>query len=195
MHAGELINEKGVTWRCAAHQPRVAPFHLRFHPLLRRSFRLSFYLLPSSLRSPFHFSFFSLCFVIPWLYVLCQRNPAPLAKLLFPLHRATKIEYFYFSPWLPSRIFPHFSAIMSATSACRSYYMLSLPPMSRLQVSLLAPESVSPRSVVHVHVCRFIRQTRRKAGSGYYIKFDAAKSSLSLCISDFNGNFENCSSG
>lgn len=31
-----------MTRRCAAHQPRFAPFHLRFHPLLRRSFGFSF---------------------------------------------------------------------------------------------------------------------------------------------------------
>lgn len=74
-----LINEKGVTWRCAAHQPRFAPFHLRFHPLLRPSFGFSF-LRPS---------FFSLCFVIPMLYLLCQRNPTPL-PLLFLSSRAVQ---------------------------------------------------------------------------------------------------------
>lgn len=74
-----MINEKGVTWRCAAHQPRFAPFHLRFHPLLRPSFGFSFLL-------PF---FFSLCFVIPMLYLLCQRNPAPFS-LLFLSSRAVQ---------------------------------------------------------------------------------------------------------
>lgn len=60
-----------MTWRCAAHQPRFAPFHLRFHPLLRPSFGF-FFLLPF---------FFSFCFVIPMLYLLCQRNPTPFPLL------------------------------------------------------------------------------------------------------------------
>lgn len=93
-----------MTWRCAAHQPRFAPFHLRFHPLLCRSFGFSFCSL--------FFSF--VCFVISTLYLLCQRN---FASASFPL---------LFAPFLPGRAdisisisaafsnfhtLPHFSAI------------------------------------------------------------------------------------
>lgn len=61
----ELINEKGVTWRCAAHQPRALPHFIS-------AFTLSYVAL-------FGFSFcslffFSLCFVIPMLHLLCQRR-------------------------------------------------------------------------------------------------------------------------
>lgn len=171
------------------------PISSPLSPSLTSLFSTLFF-LPSTVLSPQPLPFFLFLPLLRHTLVVRTSSTKPRsprqAPFSFPSCHQDRI--FLFQSWLPSRIFPHFSAIMSATSACRSYYMLSLPPMSRLQVSLLAPES-SPRSVVHVHVCRFIRQTRRKAGSGYYIKFDAAKPSLSLCISDFNGNFENCSSG
>lgn len=153
--------------------------------------------LPSAVLSPQPLPFFLFLPLLRHALVVRTLSTKPRsprqAPFSFPSCHQDRI--FLFQSWLPSRIFPHFSAIMSATSACRSYYMLSLPPMSRGCKFPCLLLNLPPRSVVHVHVCRFIRQTRRKAGSGYYIKFDAAKSSLSLCISDFNGNFENCSSG
>lgn len=119
-----LINEKGVTWRCAAHQPRFAPFHLRFHPLLRRSFEFSF-CSPS-------FSLTLFCFVIPMLHLLCQRNRAlaPLPFLFLSLHAPFRLEidwYFYFNLRC-SLEFSHYRAFprLRSTTLFLPSYFLSL---------------------------------------------------------------------
>lgn len=123
-----LINEKGVTWRCAAHQPRFAPFHLRFHPLLRRSFGLSFC-------SP---SFFSHALLLRHTYVTLTLSTKPFSSLLF-LFFFLLFSFcldrliFLFQPSLLSRIFtlPRFSAITFRNAA--SPPILSLPMIPRLQ--------------------------------------------------------------
>lgn len=131
-----MINEKGVTWRCAAHQPRFAPFHLRFHPLLRRSFRFSFcslsfspfassylrctyfvnevpllfrFFLPSAFPPFLSFSFFLLFFHFAPLY---------LERLIFLLQPS------------PSRIFalPYFSTGGDTPNAARSFSFGFHPP-------------------------------------------------------------------
>lgn len=71
------------------------------------------------------------------------------APFSFPSCHQDRI--FLFQSWLPSRIFPHFSAIMSATSACRSY-AFAPSNVPRLQVSLLAPESPLDRSFAFTFV-------------------------------------------
>lgn len=147
-----MINEKGVTWRCAAHQPRFAPFHLRFHPLLRPSFGFSF-LRPS---------FFSLCFVIPMLYLLCQRNPTPL-PFLFLSSRAVQprpadISISTFVALLNFTLL-HFYAI-TFRDVCSALEFFSLCDSAVANDSL---EFLRP----FIHVCQFIRQTGWKA-VGYY---------------------------
>jgi hypothetical protein len=125
-----------VTWRCAAHQPRVAPFHLRFHPPLtslsfRVSLSLSFFFFSCSPAVPSHPSLFSLCFVIAVLYVLCQssRRSSRRASLSrsppssSSSSSSTRIEYSYFSSHECSR------APFSVTFL--RDLVLSLPPISR----------------------------------------------------------------
>jgi len=136
-----LINEKGVTWRCAAHQPRFAPFHLRFHPLLRRSFGFSF-CSPS-------FSLTLFCFVIPMLHLLCQRNRSPRSSLVSFSLFAFRLDrlIFLFQPSLLSRIFtlPRFSAITFRNAAFSPY---TLPPPYDSAVAKRFPR-IPPRRVVH----------------------------------------------
>lgn len=148
-----LINEKGVTWRCAAHQPRFAPFHLRFHPLLRPSFEFSFCSLSFS---PFASSYLCYTYFVnetPLLFRFFSslRTPFRLDRLIF-----------LFQPSLLSRIFTllHFYTI-TFRNVAPPY---TFPPSD----SAVANDSLEFRlDQSFIHVCRFIRQTGRKA-VGYY---------------------------
>lgn len=168
---------------------RVAPFHLRFHPLLRRSFRLSFHPSPSSSSSssslPLFFS--SLCFVIPVLRILCQRNhPASLAPFSrFSRASCLQDRIFLFQPSLPSEIFSHF---------CRDYVstrystlpVLSLPSIPRnfLCLSLNLPSIARSRSRLSILLEKPAESAPSRVTTS---SFDAAKSLFSLCMFDFNG--------
>lgn len=111
-----LINERGVTWRCAAHQPRFAPFHLRFHPLLRRSFGFAVFFAPLLFLSRSSASSY-LCYT----YFVNETVLSLLFRFFFSLSfslytRAVPPRdqlIFLFQPSLLSRIFalPRFSAI------------------------------------------------------------------------------------
>lgn len=111
--------------------------------------------------------FFSLCFVIPMLYLLCQRNPTPL-PLPFLSSRAAPFRLnrliFLFQPSLHSQIFMqlHFYTI-TFRNACSALYTLFFPLIPRLET--IPSNSFLDQSFIHV--CRFIRQTGRKA-AGYY---------------------------
>jgi len=171
-----------VTWRCAAHQPRVAPFHLRFHPLLRRSFRvslpLSSFFPPSPSLLPFLFlpllrhsrAICTLSFPVPLVALLSRSPPSSSSS---SSSSSTRIEYSYFSlRWPRECSRAPFSATFPAL------LVLSLPPISR-GCNFPCPESASPRDRSFASAfSRFIRQTRRKAGvSSYYVKLGAAESS------------------
>jgi len=107
-----------VTWRYAAHQPRFAPFHLRFHPLLRFSFEFSFC---SLFFSPFTSSY--LCYT----YFV---NETPLLFRFFSSLRAPfRLDrlIFLFQPSLLSRIFTllHFYTITFRNAAPLYFFSLS----------------------------------------------------------------------
>lgn len=93
--------------------------------------------------------FFSLCFVIPMLYLLCQRNPTPL-PLPFLSSRAAPFRLnrliFLFQPSLHSQIFIqlHFYTI-TFRNACSALYSL-LPSDSAVRNDSL---EFLPRPVVH----------------------------------------------
>lgn len=132
-------------------------------------------------------SFFSFCFVISMLYLLCQRNLTPL-PLLFLSSRAvqprpTDISISTFVA-LSSFTSLHFYAITFREVA--PFYTFSAPSLPPLQIFSRVP------SRLIVHVCRFIRQTDEKAAS-YYQNRNVAKSCA--CIFDtvtFHSHSENC---
>lgn len=134
-----MINEKGVTWRCAAHQPRFAPFHLRFHPLLRFSFGFSFYLLSFS---PFASSYLCYTYFVNETPLLFRCLSLSSRAAPFRLNRLI----FLFQPSLHSQIFIqlHFYTI-TFRNACSALYSL-LPSDSAVRNDSL---EFLPRPVVH----------------------------------------------
>lgn len=157
-----------MTWRCAAHQPRFAPFHLRFHPLLRRSFGFSFCSLSFS---PSASSY--LCYT----YFVNETSP----RLAF-----LSLHIRLFSASFPRAVSPRPVDISISTFVALSNFHITtlsrnyVPRRCSLPVTPLPSSSFSliprlqtrfpripPRPAVHSRVCRFIRQTGRKP-TGYY---------------------------
>lgn len=138
--------------------------------------------------------FFSLCFVIPMLYLLCQRNPTPL-PLAFPLFARRAV------PPKPTDIsISTFVALSNfrTTTLLHNYVpqrllrpiLLFFPLIPRL--GTIPSNSFLDQSFIHV--CRFIRQTGRKA-AGYYQ--DRCCKILAPCIFPRHPvpHSENCFSG
>lgn len=168
-----LINEKGVTWRYAAHQPRFAPFHLRFHPLLRSSFGFSFCSLSFSL-----FASSYLCYT----YFV---NETPLLFRFFSSLRAPfRLEtdwYFYFNLRC-SLEFSHYYTFTQLRFATLLRSILVLPLISRLQTIPSNFSSISSRSFMFVGLLG-----KRIGKQRVIIKTIAAKFSP-LCIFDRAAN-------
>lgn len=112
-----MINEKGVTWRCAAHQPRFTPFHLRFHPLLRRSFGLplsSFFFASSYLYAILIPLLLLLlcCFFFLFSFLFAPLTPKPTDISILILAALSNFRRYSFQRYralprrCPSRTFP-----------------------------------------------------------------------------------------
>lgn len=93
--------------------------------------------------------FFSLCFVIPMLYLLCQRNPTPL-PLPFLSSRAAPFRLnrliFLFQPSLRSQIFIQLHFYTITFRNARSALYSPLPSDSAVRNDSL---EFLPRPVVH----------------------------------------------
>lgn len=131
------------------------------------AFTLSYVPLLDSLFAPFPSFFFSLCFVIPMLYLLCQRNPTPL-PLLFLSSRAVqpRLTDISISTFVALSNFTlHFYPITFREVA--PLYIFSLPLIPPLQFSLNSLEFHLDQSFIYV--CQFIIQTEANGkAAGYY---------------------------
>lgn len=179
-----------MTWRCAAHQPRFAPFHLRFHPLLRRSFGFSFCSLSFS---PFASSYLRCTYFVNEVPLL---SVSPLS--LFLSLRSLFVSFFFsrapprstdisITTIFARRLFSNFRiTILSTASNIPRVPLSTFPPSDFTLVNDSAKFLFGRRQG---SARRFIGQTTRRTAS-YYRDRRAAKSSPAT--SDITLRPENC---
>lgn len=166
-----------MTWRCAAHQPRFAPFHLRFHPLLRRSFGFSFCsfsfspFASSYLRRahfvnqlPLLFRFSS--YFLPFLsfFFSLSLYPDRLIFLLQPSPRLLEFSHYHTYPRFPVSVFPLISpsraippnSSATAGGSCAFDALLGEPLGEQRVIIKIEPAKTSPAHSVRYRFPRTV---------------------------------------
>lgn len=128
--------------------------------------------------SPVSFLFLPLLRHTRVVHILCQlKPPASLATLLsrfFPSVVPSRLNISISAFVALSLSLLHFSAFFTRLHPTL-LLVLSLPPISRGCNFLCSVPESPPQSSVHVRVCRFIRQTRRKGRKGNESAFTTSR--------------------